>query len=219
MRLVGQLIGLFSFDVGYEIDLPRARALAGEAEPAEMRAAAPRRRTWPTRRRPSRSPLGTPVVTVGDETVTADGERARPRVRRGHGPAAVAARPRARRAAGAHQHPHGRRAARGRGPRCSWRSSSSASCRRSSKPGLNRFVEDYYVLQVDRFEPPTTIPELLAREQSHASPPRCAARRACSRTPRPPTSSARSSRTTRTTWWSPSGTWRWSWTTSTTPTP
>ena len=32
MRLIGQLIGLFTFDVGYEIDLPRAQALVGEGE-------------------------------------------------------------------------------------------------------------------------------------------------------------------------------------------
>jgi hypothetical protein len=32
-----------------------------------------------------------------------------------------------------------------------------------TKPGLNPFVEDYYVIQIDHLEPPATIPEFLAQ--------------------------------------------------------
>ena len=95
MRLVGQLIGLFSFDVGFEIDLvagPRARGrrtTGGDATPTrgagapgvrDAAATGAARHAGRHRRRRDRD---------------RHGERARPRLRRGLDPAAVAARPRA----------------------------------------------------------------------------------------------------------------------------
>src|SRR5262249_21398809 len=42
------------------------------------------------------------------------------------------------------------------------------------RPGLNKFVEDYYIVQADRFSEDVTVPELLARERSTlASALRC----------------------------------------------
>ena len=72
MRLLGQLIGLFTFDVGYEIDLPRAQALVSEGE---RETTTPRRRAAPAHLAyatpPVRAPLGTRDVRVGSTIVTA----------------------------------------------------------------------------------------------------------------------------------------------------
>jgi len=68
----GQLIGLFSFDIGYEIDLERARPLLrGAVTPGrERRRAAPSYvgHTTP----PLRAPLGTVSVPLADAPVTAE---------------------------------------------------------------------------------------------------------------------------------------------------
>ena len=72
VRLVGQLIGLFTFDVGYEIDLPRAQALVSEGEretTTSRRRAAPAHLAYATP--PVRAPLGTREVRVGSTIVTA----------------------------------------------------------------------------------------------------------------------------------------------------
>jgi len=161
VRLVGQLIGLFTFDVGYEIDLPRAQALVGEGE---RETAAPRRRAAPAHLAyaapPVRAPLGTCVVRVGSTPVTAtasarihefgavtillqspldcalDALPALTSTLTGAGPLENAARELLERL-------HAR------------------ILPAVTKPGLNRFVEDYYIIQVDRLEPPTSIPDLL----------------------------------------------------------
>ena len=163
MRLIGQLIGLFTFDVGYEIDLPRAQALVGEGEretTTARRRAAPAHLAYATP--PVRAPLGTRDVRVGSATVTATASarihefgavtillqspldcalEALPGLTStlaGVGPLEIAARDLLERL-----HERIRPAI--------------------TKPGLNPFVEDYYVIQVDRLDPPATIPELLAQ--------------------------------------------------------
>jgi hypothetical protein len=164
VRLVGQLIGLFSFDVGYEIDLAQTRVLAGEGERAEMRGrrAAPAHLAYATP--PVQLGLGTRSVTVGAAVVPAvasarvhefgaitillqtpldmelDALPALTSTLTGAGPLEDAA----------------RTLLEGLFDRI--RSAITT-------PGLNPFVEDYYVVQVDRFLPPVSIPDLLAREQ------------------------------------------------------
>ena len=163
MRLIGQLIGLFTFDVGYEIDLPRAQALVGEGEretTTSRRRAAPAHLAYATP--PVRAPLGTREVRVGSTIVTATASarihefgavtillqspldcalEALPGLTStlaGVGPLEIAARDLLERL-----HERIRPTV--------------------TKPGLNPFVEDYYVIQVDRLEPPATVPELLAQ--------------------------------------------------------
>ena len=163
MRLLGQLIGLFTFDVGYEIDLPRAQALVSEGEretTTSRRRAAPAHLAYATP--PVRAPLGTREVRVGSTIVTATASarihefgavtillqspldcalEALPGLTStltGVGPMEIAARELLE-----HLHERIRPAV--------------------TKPGLNPFVEDYYVIQVDRLEPPATISELLAQ--------------------------------------------------------
>ena len=163
MRLLGQLIGLFTFDVGYEIDLPRAQALVSEGEretTTSRRRAAPAHLAYATP--PVRAPLGTREVRVGSTIVTATASarihefgavtillqspldcalEALPGLTStltGAGPLEIAARDLLERL-----HERIRPAI--------------------TKPGLNPFVEDYYVIQVDRLEPPATVPELLAQ--------------------------------------------------------
>ena len=163
MRLLGQLIGLFTFDVGYEIDLPRAQALVSEGEretTTSRRRAAPAHLAYATP--PVRAPLGTREVRVGSTIVTATASarihefgavtillqspldcalEALPELTStlaGVGPMEIAARELLERL-----HERIRPTV--------------------TKPGLNPFVEDYYVIQVDRLEPPATVPELLAQ--------------------------------------------------------
>jgi hypothetical protein len=176
VRLVGQLIGLFTFDVGYEIDLPRAQALVGEGE---RESAAPRRRAAPVHLAyatpPVRAPLGTCNVRVGVTTVTAtasarihefgavtillqspldcalDALPALTSTLTGAGPLENAARELLERL-----HERIKPAI--------------------TKPGLNPFVEDYYIIQVDRIEPPTSIPDLLTQgRRTMAAALRCEA--------------------------------------------
>ena len=158
--LHGQLIGLFSFDIGYEIDLDRARLLLDDAvtlEP-ERRRAAPAYigHTTP----PLRAPLGTRAVQLGNETVSAQAAvvvhevgaitilltmplecdvTALPRLTAtlaGTGPLEDAARAlvdtlRPRLAPAV------------------------------VKPAANDVVEDYYVIQVDRLDPPSSAADFL----------------------------------------------------------
>jgi hypothetical protein len=72
MQFRGQLIGLFSFDVGYEIDLDRARQLTAQTETRalERRRAAPAHIDYTTP--PLRVPLGRRDVKIADRIVTAE---------------------------------------------------------------------------------------------------------------------------------------------------
>jgi hypothetical protein len=71
MRARGELIGLFSFDLGFEIDLERARALATEGRSGEIerRRAAPQSLAYAAP--PLRIPLGTRPVTLQGARVDA----------------------------------------------------------------------------------------------------------------------------------------------------
>ena len=164
MQLVGQLIGLFSFDVGYEIDLARARAIAGGREPEET----PRRRAAPAHLAyaapPVRVSLGTRAVAVGAHTVTATASA------RVHEFGAVTVLLQSPLDLELEALPALTSTLTGAGPlEDAARELLEQLFERIrpaiTKPGLNRFVEDYYVLQVDRFDSPTTIHELLASEQ------------------------------------------------------
>jgi hypothetical protein len=175
VRLVGQLIGLFSFDVGYEIDLGRARAIAGVGQPEET----PRRRAAPAHLAyatpPLRVALGTPAVTVGAETVVATASA------RIHDFGAVSILLQSPLDVELDALPALTSTLTGAGPledaaRQLLEQLYERILPAIAKPGLNRFVEDYYVLQVDRIEPPTTIAELLAEGQSRlAAALRCEA--------------------------------------------
>lgn len=72
MRFGGRLIGLFSFDVGYEIDLDRARQLTAptETRALERRRAAPAHLGYTTP--PLRIALGRKDVTVSNRSVAAE---------------------------------------------------------------------------------------------------------------------------------------------------
>lgn len=71
MRVRGQLFGFFSFDVGYEIRLDRARALTTSPESGsiERRRAAPAHLAYATP--PLRVPLGRRDVVLGNATASA----------------------------------------------------------------------------------------------------------------------------------------------------
>jgi hypothetical protein len=164
VRLVGQLIGLFSFDVGWEIDLARARALVGSAGPEESRGrrAAPAHLAFATP--PVRVALGTRDVTVGQTTVTATAGA------RIHDFGAVTIILQSPLDEPLDRLPGLTAALAGAGPledaaRALLEPLFERLRPAITKPGLNRFVEDYYVLQVDQTVPLTTIPELLAGGQ------------------------------------------------------
>jgi hypothetical protein len=72
MRFTGRLIGLFSFDVGYEIDLERSRQLTAPAETRalERRRAAPAHFGYTTP--PLRIGLGRRDVTVANRGISAE---------------------------------------------------------------------------------------------------------------------------------------------------
>ena len=161
MRLIGQLIGLFTFDVGYEIDLPRAQALVGEGE---RETATPRRRAAPAHLAyatpPVRAPLGTCEVRVGTTLVTATASA------RIHEFGAVTILLQSPLDCALDALPALTSTLTGAGPledaaRELLEQLHQRILPAVTKPGLNPFVEDYYIIQVDRLEPPTTIPDLL----------------------------------------------------------
>jgi hypothetical protein len=159
-RITGQLIGLLSFDVGYEIDLERARSLigGGEVRDIDRRRAAPAYFGYTTP--PLRAPLGTRQVSLGEISGTATTSvtihefgaltiafslplacelAALPRLTAtltGAGPLEDAAR-------GLLEEVCGRL-----GPAI-------------GKPGPNDFIEDYYIIQIERLDPPTSVATLL----------------------------------------------------------
>ncbi len=173
MRLVGQLIGLFSFDVGYEIDLERARTLtaSGEMRGMERKRAAPPHLAYAAT--PVYAPLPPRDTRVGDTLVRAT---ASARIHDFGAVTVVLAAPLDVEIAAL---PGLTATLTGAGPledtARELLEDLFARIRPAiTKPTLNPFVEDYYVVQVDRFEPPATIPELLASERSSlASALRC----------------------------------------------
>ena len=161
MRLAGQLIGLFSFDVGYEIDLERARACVAtaEREALERRRPAPASLAYATP--PLRVPLGTWQVRLGADTVEATAGA------RLHDVGAATIVLRVPLACDVAALPALTATLAESGPLEAVARELLEELQRKLRPAIGRpvqsgFVEDYYVIQVDRFEPATTIPALLA---------------------------------------------------------
>ncbi len=163
MRATGRLIALFSFDVGYEVNLDRVRAsLPGAEGEPERRRAAPPYQEYATP--PLRLPLGRRSVVLGDQPTEAT--------------------------AGAIVHEFGAvtitlempldcevQALPGLTARLTGAGPLEDAARKLSdeivarlapavtSPTVNAVVEDYYVIQVDHFTPPTTVAALLAAER------------------------------------------------------
>jgi hypothetical protein len=178
MRIAGQLIGLFSFDIGYEIDLERAGALTAEgAAPGELerRRAAPASLRYATA--PLRAPLGGHDVRLGDTIVAATASATI------YDFGAVTVRMQMPLACEVAALPALTATLAGAGPledkaRALLETLSHRLLPAVTKPALNDFVEDYYVLQVDRLDPPATVAELLADARGLlASALRCEANR------------------------------------------
>jgi hypothetical protein len=164
MRLEGQLIGLFSFDIGYEIDLERARGLVAPAEKAglEKRRAAPAYVAYA--KRPLVAALGSRDVRLGEALVTATVSAiihefgALTVMFRTPLQCEVAALPGITATlTGASPMEH---VARGVMEEVFERMRPAIA-----RPGLNEFVEDYYIVQVDRFDEAVSVADLLARER------------------------------------------------------
>ncbi|MFN8545840.1 MAG: hypothetical protein U0807_16780 [Candidatus Binatia bacterium] len=160
MRLGGRLIGLFSFDVGYEIDLDRARTLTDEGDIGAIA----RRRAAPVHLRyavpPLRVPLGTRGVTLGDTVVDATASAVI------HEFGAVTIVLQAPLACDVAALPPLTATLTGAGPledaaRVLVEELGTRIRPAVTRPFLNEFVEDYYIVQIGHCDPPTSIPELL----------------------------------------------------------
>ena len=161
IRLIGRLVGLFSFDVGAEIDLDRARKLL-PATPADRAS----RRAAPTyvghTTRPLRASLGEHTARVGDETVTVAANMVV------HEVGAITIMLTAPLGCDVAALPALTATLIGAGPledvaRTLLDEQRSRLALAVSKPAAADVVEDYYVIQADRLEPPLPIPELLQR--------------------------------------------------------
>jgi hypothetical protein len=161
VRLIGRLIGLFSYDVGAEIDLERIRHLF-PATPGDRAA----RRAAPTyvghTTPPVRVSLGERTVRLGDTTATVAASMV---VHEVGAITIVLTTPLACDVAAL---PGLTATLTGAGPledlaRTLLEEQRSRLSLAVSKPAMTDVVEDYYVIQADRLEPAVTIPELLQR--------------------------------------------------------
>jgi hypothetical protein len=164
VRLVGRLVGLFSFDVGAEIDLDRARKLL-PVTPADRAS----RRAAPTyvghTTPPLRASLGEHTARVGDATVTVAASMVV------HEVGAITIVLTAPLACDVAALPGLTATLIGAGPledvaRTLLDEQRSRLALAVSKPAVTDVVEDYYVIQADRLEPPLAIPELLQRARA-----------------------------------------------------
>ncbi len=161
IRLVGRLIGLFSYDVGAEIDLERARRLF-PATPGDRAA----RRAAPTyvghTTPPLRVSLGDRAARLGDTTATVAANMVV------HEVGAITILLTTPLACDVAALPALTATLTGAGPledlaRTLLEEQRSKLSLAVSKPAITDVVEDYYVIQADRLEPAVTIPELLER--------------------------------------------------------
>ena len=161
VRLVGRLVGLFSFDVGAEIDLERARTLLPTA--ASDRAS---RRAAPTyaghTTPPLRAALGERTVRLGDTSVPVTASMVV------HEVGAITIVLTAPLAADVADLPGLTATLTGAGPledeaRALVDEQRGRLALAVSKPAVTDVVEDYYVIQADRLDPPVPIAELLQR--------------------------------------------------------
>ena len=161
MRASGRLIGLFSFDVGYEIDLEHARRCTTQGESGELE----RRRAAPTYLRyatpPLRLPLGRLNVRLGDATVEATASAIV------HEFGAMTMMLEMPLECDIETLPALTARLTGAGP---LEDAARALCEQLferlapavTSPSLNSLVEDYYVIQLEDLEPPATVAGLLA---------------------------------------------------------
>ena len=164
IRLVGRLVGLFSFDVGAEIDLERARPLL-PATPADRgsRRAAPAYAGHATP--PLRAELGERMVPLGDGTVV---------VTIGmivHEVGAITITMTAPLASDVAALPSLTATLTGAGAledlaRAIADEQRARLALAVTKPTATTLVEDYYVIQADRTEPPVAIDVLLERTRA-----------------------------------------------------
>lgn len=162
IRVVGRLVGLFSFDVGAEIDLDRARTLLppAEADRAAKRAAPPSLGyTTP----PLRAGLGEHAVRLGDATVEATATMVV------HEVGAITIVLMAPLACDVSALPGLTATLTGAGPleavaRTLADGERARLALAITKPASGEVVvEDYYVIQADRLDPPVGVGELLQR--------------------------------------------------------
>lgn len=161
IRVVGRLVGLFSFDVGAEIDLERARTLL-PATPADRgsRRAAPTYvgHTTP----PLRASLGEHRIPLGRDTFTVAASMVV------HEVGAITVVLTAPLACDVAALPELTATLTGAGPledvaRRLLDEQRARLAPAVSKPAFADVVEDYYVIQADRLEPPVPIATLLER--------------------------------------------------------
>lgn len=161
VRIAGHLIGLFSFDIGYEIDLAKARALTDRGQTGELE----RRRAAPASLKyaapPLRVPLGTHSVQLGDRAVAADTSVTI------HDFGALTVAFQMPLSADVDTLPGLSASLTGAGAledaaRVLLQELYQRLVPAITRPGLNAFVEDYYVIHVNRSEPALTGPELAA---------------------------------------------------------
>jgi len=174
VRLVGHLIGLFSFDVGHAIDVERVRRILGSGPtkaPPERRRAAPSHLAYSIP--PVRLDLEPCEVPVGALRVRAEAEA------RVHEFGAVSIVLTAPLSSDVDALPELTATLTGAGP---WEDAARTCLDMLrerirpaiSKPAIADVVEDYYVIQADRLEPGLSIDELVARSQGPlASALRC----------------------------------------------
>jgi hypothetical protein len=164
VRLVGRLVGLFSFDVGQEIDLDRARGLLPEAATDRAtRRAAPvyAGHTTP----PLRAALGNTTVRLADADVAITASMIV------HEVGAITIALAAPLAADVAELPALTSALTGTGPledvaRVLLEEQRQRLAAAVTKPAAPEIVEDYYVLQADRVDPPMPIADLLERARA-----------------------------------------------------
>jgi hypothetical protein len=164
IRLTGRVIGYFSFDVGAEIDLERARPLTpATAGDRASRRAAPTYvgHTTP----PLRAPLGERPVAFADTRVVAEASAII------HEVGAITIVLTMPLACDACALPALTSTLTGAGPledvaRALAEEQATRLGPAVTKAGANDLLEDYYVIQVDQLEPAVTIPELLARARA-----------------------------------------------------
>ncbi len=161
IQLIGRLIGLFSFDVGAEIDLDRARQLL-PTTPADRAA----RRAAPTyvghTTPPLRVWLGERTARLGDATVTVAATMV---VHEVGAITIILTTPLASDVAAL---PALTATLTGAGPledvaRTLLEEQRGHLALAITKPAITDVVEDYYIIQADRLDPAVTIPELLQR--------------------------------------------------------
>jgi len=162
VRAVGRLIGLFSFDIGYEINLELARQLTREGESGEMarRRAAPAYLAYASP--PLRLRLGARRVQLGAKSPVDCAASATI-----HDFGAVTIFLEAPLETEVDALPGLTSTLTASGPlESEARSLIDDLYQRIApavtKPGLSFLVEDYYVIQVDRLDPPASVPDLIA---------------------------------------------------------